>query len=372
MAVSEILGNNYFSADESTQFAFFRIPKDLFFNPAYREGLTTDAKLLYGIILDRMELSRKNGWVDDAGRVYIIYTIAEICETMLCGKTKAVELMAELEKMNLIKKKKRQHLPAIIYPCRAASVYTDRKPKAQTSEKQTSGIQTSEKRTSEIQTSEFQTSEKQTSEFQTSEFQTSRSSESEPPEVRNSNSNNTDFSDTDFNKTERQKDTTAHEGVYNADAVREHFRRQLEAERLAETYGEGCVNEVIELLTDTVCSAAAEMYICRQPISLDVIRSRFLKLTTEQVDKTLYTMRHNSKSIRNIHAYLLSALYRAPTETELFWDAKASYDLRNGKLSGKSKDLPTVEKMPEHESAVDDLRRWRQEHPLAVAGGEDN
>ena len=71
----------YFRAEESDQFSFFRIPKALFSEKEFA-SLSTDAKLLYGILLDRISLSKKNGWIDGDGYVYIIYTIAELQELL--------------------------------------------------------------------------------------------------------------------------------------------------------------------------------------------------------------------------------------------------------------------------------------------------
>lgn len=59
--------------------------------------LSTDAKLLYGLMLDRMGLSAKHGWYDELGRVYIYYTLDEIQTDLMCGHNKAVRLLAELD-----------------------------------------------------------------------------------------------------------------------------------------------------------------------------------------------------------------------------------------------------------------------------------
>lgn len=83
--------SNYFYGDEATQFTYFRIPCQLI------KHLSTDSKLLYGLLLDRMSLSIKNGWYDDTGRVYIYYTVNEICEVLTCGRDKAMKLLAELD-----------------------------------------------------------------------------------------------------------------------------------------------------------------------------------------------------------------------------------------------------------------------------------
>ena len=82
----------YFYGGEAEQFSFFRIPKLLFRDEAFK-SVSTDAKVLYGLMLDRMSLSLKNGWMDTEGRVYIIYTIADIMEDMNCADQKAGKLL---------------------------------------------------------------------------------------------------------------------------------------------------------------------------------------------------------------------------------------------------------------------------------------
>lgn len=60
----------YYYGYEAEQFSFYRIPKRLLEDDRFR-GVSTDAKLLYGLLLDRMALSMKNGWLDQQGRVFI-------------------------------------------------------------------------------------------------------------------------------------------------------------------------------------------------------------------------------------------------------------------------------------------------------------
>ncbi len=71
--------NNYFYKSESEQFAFYRIPKLLFTDSRY-VGISVEAKVLYGLMLDRMSLSVRNNWVDDNYCVYIYFTLEEITE----------------------------------------------------------------------------------------------------------------------------------------------------------------------------------------------------------------------------------------------------------------------------------------------------
>lgn len=87
---------DYYYGGESEQFAFYRIPRQLV-TGSYFKALSTDAKLLYGLLLDRMSLSMKNGWYDEQGRVYIYYPLDEIQEALCCSHGKAVRLFAELD-----------------------------------------------------------------------------------------------------------------------------------------------------------------------------------------------------------------------------------------------------------------------------------
>ena len=106
----------YFYCAQAEQFSFYRIPKALFTEPNFRE-LSTDAKVLYGILLDRMSLSLKNQWLDAQNKVYIIFTVEEIMDALNCANQKATRLMVELEKQAGLIERKRQGLgrPNLIY-----------------------------------------------------------------------------------------------------------------------------------------------------------------------------------------------------------------------------------------------------------------
>ena len=118
---------DYFYGPQAEQFAFYRIPKVLFTDRRFG-NISTDAKTLYGILLDRMNLSAANGWLDQAGRVYIIFTVEEIMTALSCGNKKAVSLLAELEQKAGLIERKRQGLgkPNLIYVKNFIGVYVDK------------------------------------------------------------------------------------------------------------------------------------------------------------------------------------------------------------------------------------------------------
>ena len=97
---------DFFYGEQANIFSFYRFPKALFTDSRFR-GISVEAKVLYGLLLDRMGLSVKNGWKDEEGRVYIIFTVEAIMEHLGCSNKKAVGLLRELdEKADLIERRR--------------------------------------------------------------------------------------------------------------------------------------------------------------------------------------------------------------------------------------------------------------------------
>ena len=108
----------YFYGDQSESYSFYRFPKQLMTGEQFKR-LSMDAKVLYGLMLDRMGLSAKNGWRDELGRVFIYYTLTEIQEDFNCGHDRVLRMLAELDTekgIGLIERKKQgQGKPDRIY-----------------------------------------------------------------------------------------------------------------------------------------------------------------------------------------------------------------------------------------------------------------
>lgn len=106
---------DYYYGSQADQYTFIRIPKLILIDTAFA-GLSIQAKILYAVLLDRMGLSMKNGWMDKDQRIYIIYQIQEIQEDLGFSKKKAIDYLGELEKIGLVEKKRRGFgLPSILY-----------------------------------------------------------------------------------------------------------------------------------------------------------------------------------------------------------------------------------------------------------------
>ena len=168
--MGEILQLDYYYGIEAEQFSFYRVPRLLIKDERFKK-LSSDAKLLYGLMLDRMSLSMKNEWFDDENRAYIIYTIDSIMEDLGCAKGKAVKVLADLDSVTgigLVEKVRRGlGKPDIIYVKNFASI------------------------TEQMEEKESANADKITevgkSNFCKSENRTTRSQKIELPEVRKSN-----------------------------------------------------------------------------------------------------------------------------------------------------------------------------------------
>ena len=123
--MGEPLKFDYYYGIEAEQFSFYRVPRLLIKDERFK-GLSSDAKLLYGLMLDRMSLSMKNGWLDDENRAYIIYSVENIMEDLGCSKPTCIKVIRELDTDNgigLIEKKRRGlGKPDIIFVKNFASV----------------------------------------------------------------------------------------------------------------------------------------------------------------------------------------------------------------------------------------------------------
>lgn len=153
---------DYFYGDEAEQFTFYRIPKVLFTDPSYRR-ISSDAKILYGLMLDRMGLSVRNGWLDEYNRVFIFFTLEDALEYLCCGHTKAVSLFGELDKAGLIERKKQgQGKPTKIYVknfVRNAEVLTSEKRKSKVPHSGSQDFQKTASNNTEIKDTELSDTE---------------------------------------------------------------------------------------------------------------------------------------------------------------------------------------------------------------------
>ena len=339
---------DYFTGMEAEQYSFYRVPKVLFTESCFKT-LSCEAKVLYGLMLDRMSLSIKNRWLDSEDRVYIIFTVEEIAELMNCGTQKAVKLVKELDSSNGIGliEKKRLGLgkPNVIYVKNfMIREVPDQKPTGncadlqseQEDHKKIADLQSKQKRHKECADLQQEAENKgKTGISLNCENHHSRIVEITKPEYPKSQSNNTDINKTDISETEINQSYPIISGNFQKkkDVMEEMkaYREVIHENIDYQYHAKEDVDELVELMLDVVCSKRAAIRIAGENMPAEVVKSRFLKLNAEHIQYVLDCLKDNPPRIRNIKQYLLAALYNAPLTIENYYAAQIDYDLCGGK-----------------------------------------
>lgn len=346
------LNLDYYYGNESEQFTFFRIPKVLFTDERFKK-LSAESKVLYGMLLDRMGLSRVNGWLDKENRVYIVFTIEDIQSNLCCGRQKAVKLMAELDSDNGIGliEKKRQGLgkPNIIYVKNFIVENVQSLGVTGTGQKyenQTSGgmkIKLQEVPESNFKNYENQTSESMKikiqevpkSDFKNYENQTSASMKNELQEVSKSNCNNTNIINTDFNHIQSNPISNDGQDVMNQMIEYEKIIKTNIDYSLAYLTNQMVVRDVdniISIMCDVLCMPD-ETTIKVNGVSLPVsiVNKRFLEIRQGHIDYILDSLKDNPSDIKNIRAYLITTIFNAPATISQYYRSKVNHDFHGAR-----------------------------------------
>ena len=291
---------DYFYGQAGELFSFFRIPKALFQEQRFQD-LSTDAKTLYGILLDRMSLSVKNEWFDKKGRVFIIFTIEDVKRTLRCADNKATRLLRELENFGLIERKRRGlGKPSLVYVKNFSSNLSNER--VQNRENHESG--------------------------------SPKNACQDPPKSR---CNKNKKSKTERNNTNPILSDEL-EKMKNRKLLEEYFSRSLEIELLLRLCpdDEDTIYQIVDLLVDTCATNRKLLRIAGDDKPAEVVRSRFMKLNADHIRFVLKCLAENSSPIRNMKQYLLASLYNAPTTMQLFYQNQTNHDLAMRRLTIKS------------------------------------
>ncbi len=314
---------DYYYGDESSQFSFYRIPRQLITSDDFK-GLSTDAKLLYGMLLDRMGLSAKHGWYDSLGRVYIYYTLDEIQRDLNCGHDKATKLLVELDSgkqgFGLIERVKQgQGRPTKIYVKR----FTTRTVPPPPPEPPQEPIP----RPRIFSSQDCGKVAAKTAEKPQSRVRGSRSQDCGFSAGNYIESNQTDLSYPDPSiHPPYPLDPPLGIGWMDRSERREYVKAGIEYEGLCRQYDQEDVDEAVELITETLCSTRPTIRVNGEEIPAEQVKARFLTLDGEHVNYVFESMARSTSDIRNIRAYLLTALYNAPVTINSHYRAEVRHD----------------------------------------------
>lgn len=272
---------DYYNTTDAEKLPFFRIPMALIKNKEFKD-ISTDAKLLYGLLLDRMSLSLRNNWRDEHGHVYIIYTIQATSQDLGCCQDKACKLMAELERAGLIERRRLgQGKPSHIYVKQFSS---------------------------EVGKSEFKNTENVNSTI----------GENRTLEIENSESNHTENKQTEYIQTNPSSSWTTE------DEIKEQLDYSLILEH--QPGKRTMLDTIINVIADAERKALETLRVGRIDMPKEQVISRLQQLDFTHIEYIFDCMAENSPDIRNIRAYLLTALYNAPESIDAYYDAKVAHD----------------------------------------------
>lgn len=376
---------DYYYGAQAEQFNFIRIPKSMIVDPMFAD-LSVNAKLLYGVLLDRMNLSMKNRWFDSENRVYIIYQITEIMEDFNFSKKTAVRYLNELEDFGLVEKKRRGlGLPSLLYVKNFIVLQdhsepddTDFNDKTEydnlsknmenfvgTEQETSRGVETYTSRSVDMETSKGVEQEtlrgagtytSGSVDVETSKGVrqvTSRGVKSTLQEVTekdplinktnnsNTNMNNTDLSNTKTNNTKESNiilsnpvvkqaiDKMGREEESDFDKYKKLVKENIDYDVLIDRHyiEKSIIDGMVNLIVETMISENDYIVISSTKFPKETVKSRFSKLDISHIEYVLECMNHNTTKIKNIKKYLLAALYNAPTTIDSYYKARVQHDM---------------------------------------------
>ena len=345
---------NYYYGSQADQFSFIRIPKIMLTEETF-SSLSIPAKVLYGVLLDRMTLSRKNAWFDEENRVFIIYQIGEIQEDLGFSKKKAMDLLSELEKFGLLEKKRRGHgLPNILYVKSFMTGLDAFKANTEMLSAEKNRSRGDGSGTSDLKAAVYRSAAEGTS--RSDGLGTCRVQESSPLEVRISAplKNKTDINHTDWNDIESDQIISSpaqgelmtqmgsdamrldEDSSETITAYRDLIRENISYDDLliAHPHDREQVEEIADLILEIMISRQEYMLIASSSYPAEIVKAKLMKLRYSHIEYVLFCMERNTTKVNNIKKYLLAALFNAPSTIDGYYRAEVNHDMY-GVAAGK-------------------------------------
>ena len=275
---------DYFYGAQSQQFAFYRIPKVMFTDNRF-QNISTEGKVLYGLLLDRVSLSMENGWIDDDGRLYIIFTLTTIRQSMNCAEKSAIKYLTELEEFGLIERIRQGFgKPALIY----VKNFIDQ---------------------------------------QNLQVKTSKNYSSPPVKVTGQDlynlqpnytyNNNTDFNNINpIHQSEKLSHPHNESWIEKYNKTISQIKSQISYDSLILTNDTGIINDIVEVMADVMLLDTPSYKIEKKDIPSEIVRIRYKQLTYEKIETLLLDFNNITYEIHSKTSYLISSLYNISKTAE--------------------------------------------------------
>ena len=334
------LNLEYYYGNEAEQYSFYRIPKVLFTDSRFK-NVPVEAKVLYGLLLDRMALSIRNNWLDEEGRVYIIFTIADIMETLGCAEQKVNRLLAELDSakgIGLIERKRRGlGKPNIIY---VKNFIGGELPESQI--KNCENHKSGNVKFTKQDLRKSQTNNTDINNTEWNDIYPSINQEQEEPESQREvgtgrkpdsgcvtdGRNRKDGMDR-IDGTDKAGGAARADQTDRMEGCRQQIKKNISYDILVHDnpYDRERLDGFVELMAEACCSTRKAIRINQEDMPVETVQSRFLSLDSEHIRYVMDCLDRNTTAVGNIRAYILSALYNAPVTISQYYSSLVRHDM---------------------------------------------
>jgi hypothetical protein len=278
--------------------------------------LSSDAKILYGLMLDRMGLSMKNCWIDKNNRVYIFFTLEDVQKCLNCSPATGVKILAELDVpkgIGLIERVKQgQGRPTKIY-VKNFSLHE-------------------ESPAISMGNPDFKNVEVKTYKNLKSRLQESKSADFknlEANQINNNKNNNSYLEHQSIYQGSQSPNPprTEMNVIDDMDIYRKIIHENIDYAHLITQHSADEVDEYVQIMLDIICSSSEIIRVGKAEFPAAVVKNRLLKLDFTHIEYVLECMAKNTTKIKNIKSYLLSALYNSFVTINSYYRAEVSHDL---------------------------------------------
>lgn len=321
---------DFYYGREAEQFTFYRLPKALITDACFK-GMTNNAKLLYGLMLDRMSLSKKRGWLDEANKVFIKYSLNNIEEDLNVSRKTASSLLKELEEIGLIDMIQQPGVANIIYVKNFVSEreqdFCDQSNPVVKYKKETKPVE-------KVHQCKNSTGEKTTPVEKSNQCSSEPGSRGKitlvlgeklhPSNIEidnNINNNSINQSYQSIDEIDVMDETEAYMALIR-DNIDYDIMMQDHEWRYHDMY-----EELYQIICDVVCVPRQVIRIEGEDYPYSLVKSKFLKLNKSHLEYVIGCMERNTTKIANIKAYLITALYNAPNTISHYYSAEVNHDI---------------------------------------------
>lgn len=318
---------DYYYGIEAEQFSFYRVPRLLVKDIRFRD-LSCEAKLLYGLMLDRLSLSMKNGWLDDENRAYIYYTLENIVEDLGCSTGKCVKVLAELDDkkgIGLIERKK-QGLgkPDIIYVKNFDSFEDNRHLENR-----------KESHAATIESPDLQNMKDRDCKNGKSRLANFESLDLQNVETKYNNNNNTELNYTNhINQSYQSKN--GYDAIDEKNSLSDYIGQikeniEYEHHMKYDSYPDReLYDELFEVICEVVCVKHEKVRVGGEDYPYELVKAKFLKLNSSHLQYVIDCMQKTTVKISNVKAYMITALYNAPSTMKHYYQQEVISDMYGG------------------------------------------